>query len=701
MLTSLRKPIFRPVYQLFYLLIFCLSLNPFEVLGQDAKEFLLEQTPSYYKGRIRPLDAAARLWLKEYYHRQTIKRSHINDFHLASSSPLPFLWRLQFSGHENWEDSPLFWIHSAQLKALLDLPLKNNYFSYNQLIHAVYEKEKTNLALVDELIAYYFLKAYFDPSNRAGNNSFELQQLASGLFVSLKNGKIFVQASPNTPLLQFVKKEKIVTASENSISLEYVRQHQTLNDEIISLLQSLNHFSQLNGPYATDEKDYETAYKQLQKRDLLPNQIYQALEQTFPFYERLAKAGTLFYLLPAKNGEWYSLNTLTLKSYDASKNGLQPIENFTAYSNEQFEKIREAYFQLIYDHEDAFNQNALAQLLIHNYRSLANQTMQKAWQKSLTYPSTDKLKMEFWYYALPLNEITMVLYLLAIVLLILGWNQKKQRVTQIGTFFIVMAFGFNTSILAIRCFILGRPPVSNMFETVIYVPWIAVLTSLLLSLRIKNSAILIGSATVAVILLVLLKITGLADHLENVQAVLDSQFWLTVHVMMVVASYGVFALGGILGQFYLFQYVIHGYETFSMQEIGKAILQALYLGVALLIPGTILGGVWAAQSWGRFWDWDPKESWAFISSCVYLIFIHAYTFKYIRYFGLAIGAVLGLLVISFTWYGVNYILGIGLHSYGFGSGGEIYYYLFILAELIFLCSVAVFRRVDRVLIDKR
>lgn len=121
-----------------------------------------------------------------------------------------------------------------------------------------------------------------------------------------------------------------------------------------------------------------------------------------------------------------------------------------------------------------------------------------------------------------------------------------------------------------------------------------------------------------------------------------------------------------------------------MTALGQLILQTMYGGTILLVSGTILGGIWAAESWGRFWDWDPKESWAFISSCFYLIWIHAYRFHRIGSFGLAIGAVSGLLAISFTWYGVNYILGTGLHSYGFGSGGEIFYYSFLGIECLFL-----------------
>jgi ABC-type transport system involved in cytochrome c biogenesis permease subunit len=193
-----------------------------------------------------------------------------------------------------------------------------------------------------------------------------------------------------------------------------------------------------------------------------------------------------------------------------------------------------------------------------------------------------------------------------------------------------------------------------------------------------------ASALLSVVLLVILKLTHLNSGLENVQAVLDSQFWLIIHVLMVVASYGLFILAGILGHIYLVQSMLKRSESDEMKSLARLILTSVYLGTTLLIPGTILGGVWAAESWGRFWDWDPKESWAFISSSVYLMWIHAHRFHHIGNFGLALGSIVGLLAISFTWYGVNYILGTGLHSYGFGSGGEFYYYFFLIGETIFL-----------------
>lgn len=599
------------VYKVLIYSIFFCSIVQLELLqGNEQDALLFHEVPASYKGRFRPLDVMARLWLEENYYKQSIKQDHYNAFYVAEPSALSFLWKIQFSGHQNWDETPLFWIYSVHLKRELGLPEKDNYFSYQQLSQAV-------------------------------------------------------------------KKKDAITQANS-------------NNDISHLLQALAQFSALNGPYADGQKEFDTLYEDLMRRKIEPMHIAEYLEQIYPLSQRLAHAGTIFKVLPSKNGDWYSLNALTLKVYNREKNALEPIHNFTIYSKEQFEKIRNVYWKLIEDHEDEDTKSELAHLLMSNYSTIANKTIQKAWGKSLTYPSQQKLKMEYWYYQLPLIETSIAIYGVAILLLMIGFNQKKRRFSHVGTFLILVAFSLNSLILAIRWFVLGRPPVSNMFETVIYVPWIAVLTSLLLSIRIKNSILLIGASTVALGLLILLKVTGLGGNMENVQAVLDSPFWLMVHVLMVVGSYGVFALAGILGQIYLFQYIVHESETFHMQELGHAILQALYIGVALLIPGTILGGIWAAQSWGRFWDWDPKESWAFISSCVYLIFIHAYTFKHIRYFGLAMGSLLGLLAISFTWYGVNYILGSGLHSYGFGSGGEIYYYLFILIELLFLLSVGIF-----------
>ena len=155
---------------------------------------------------------------------------------------------------------------------------------------------------------------------------------------------------------------------------------------------------------------------------------------------------------------------------------------------------------------------------------------------------------------------------------------------------------------------------------------------------------------------------------------------------MVVGSYALFILSGLLAHLYLSK---KEWENFFLPV--PALLNA---GVILLIAGTLLGGVWAHVSWGRFWDWDPKESWAFISSLFYLILVHLYRYYLIGTSGLAMGAIGGLIVITFTWYGVNYLLGVGLHSYGFGQGKWMPYLLFLVFESVFM-TVSLTRKKQR------
>ncbi len=437
------------------------------------------------------------------------------------------------------------------------------------------------------------------------------------------------------------------------------------------LYAHLQHFEQMEGSSMGAETGYEASLNKLIQQRLTPQEIAWQLEAEWPQKARLSQAGNSFYLLPDRQepGTWRSLKALKLKIYDASGEKLVPIRNFTPYSDAVFEKIRIAY--------DLQNRQELAQALEEAYRTLAGKPYREAFGKALTYPTLWQLKAEQLYFQWPLIGVALVLYAIAACLALFTLYRPISFTLMT---FVLLAFSLHTLLLALRCYILMRPPVSNMFETVLYVPWVAMLAALWM----RSSWGLLGATLSSLALLALLKVADVNTSMENVQAVLDSQYWLIVHVLMVVGSYGLFILCGLLGHCYLIGVRIQGHENEHMRHLASYILQAMYIGVALLIPGTILGGVWAAESWGRFWDWDPKESWAFISSCIYLLFIHAFRFGYIQNLGLSIGAIVGLQAIGFTWYGVNYILGTGLHSYGFGSGGELYYYLFLILEGLFL-----------------
>lgn len=625
------------MYRYFCLLLLLVISNGY------ASEF--EMVPTAYQGRFRPTEAYARLWLYDNYHREQIKSGDRGAFESDDGSALNLLWQIHLRGHEPWDEAPLFWIRQAGLKSLLGLPPKQDRFSYALLRDKLEKDEKPNLNIMRTLIPYYALENYNAPTNRSGGTSLELTQLSKGLWVKLSGDEVIIKKAPSHAPWHFLRKG--MTFPSNPL-----KNARGIADEFSELIHKLNSFAVI------------------QKKGALK----QVTE--LPLIEQLRGAGSTFKMLPSRfgNGEWFSLAALQLET-----------DNFTLYPDPLFHEVKGTYRRLAKEPENRELKEQLALRLKEGYRAIAGKPVVEASGKRLTYPSFHQLTTEVIYMEYPWISATIALYSIALILFLVGrWNKTALTVA-------VAAFAVHTVILAMRCYILERPPVSNMFETVVYVPWVAFLGALLL----RNTLAVITASAVAVVLLIVLKLANIQSNMENVQAVLDSQYWLIVHVLMVVGSYGLFALAGLLGHIYLIGSLRTTTETPFQARTAAIMLRALYFGVALLITGTVLGGVWAAESWGRFWDWDPKESWAFISSCIYLIWIHAYTFRHIDNFGLAVGAITGLVAISFTWYGVNYILGTGLHSYGFGSGGEGTYFLYVFAEFLFLGAIFLTKRLQK------
>lgn len=413
---------------------------------------------------------------------------------------------------------------------------------------------------------------------------------------------------------------------------------------------------------AKSERLYKKRAQALIESRLSTEQIALQLESEFPFWQRLKNASPLFKALPGKfSGEWFPLKALLLKVYDKEMRKLVPIGNFTLYKEASFLEIRKTYKQW---KKGQKSDVAIATLLAENYKQLDG-----IYTSNLVpLPSPFQLTLESFYVKYPWIIWTAVLYLAAIC-----FSALSKRASFC---LFALAFCFHTLLLFARSYLLRRPPVSNMFETLLYVPWLASFIILLYREWRKKTYLITIAAFLSFCLLTLSQSPALNQNLEPTAPVLNSQFWLIVHVMLVVGSYGFFLLSSLAAHVYL--------AASNKTTLFSFVLHSLYIGTLLLIAGTILGGVWAAQSWGRFWDWDPKESWAFISSCFYLILVHAYKFGKIGTKGLSIGAIIGALLISFTWYGVNYLIGSGLHTYGFGTGGLSYYLLFLTLEGFFI-----------------
>jgi len=301
------------------------------------------------------------------------------------------------------------------------------------------------------------------------------------------------------------------------------------------------------------------------------------------------------------------------------------------------------------------------------------------------YATNDRTRAEVFYYDAHPFRWAYILYFLAAVILLFIWIRNLSSGMGLVWALTLAGFTIHTAGFVFRIYLAERPPVTNMYETVVWMSWGSVLFAMILEKIYKfKSLILAGTLVGFVAMVVSDSAPAILDPgIQPLEAVLRSNYWLIVHVMTITISYAAFALAFGLGDMGLIYYAIDSrkYKD-QIQKITTGVYRAMQIGVAFLAPGIILGGVWADYSWGRFWGWDPKETWALIALLGYIIILHARLVNWIQNFGMLVAGVLTFNLVIMAWYGVNYILGAGLHSYGFGAGGVEYVSIFVLLHIL-------------------
>lgn len=306
------------------------------------------------------------------------------------------------------------------------------------------------------------------------------------------------------------------------------------------------------------------------------------------------------------------------------------------------------------------------------------------------YPSLQKINLEVQYNQIHPFKWAWIFYALSAVLFMFYFISKKESFFKLSLLSTVVAFILHVYGFGLRIFIMGRPPVTNMYETVIWVPFGAVLFSFILYKVTKNKFFILASSIIAFVCLILADFAPiiLDPSLQPLQPVLRSNLWLTVHVLTITISYAAFFLAFILGDIALSFYLIDEKKYANhITPLIDAIYRSIQVGVVLVGAGTILGGVWADYSWGRFWGWDPKETWALIVFLGYIAILHGRLSGWIKPFGLALWSVIAFNLVLMAWYGVNYVLGAGLHSYGFGGGGLPFVSTIVGIHILFAATV--------------
>jgi cytochrome c-type biogenesis protein CcsB len=356
-----------------------------------------------------------------------------------------------------------------------------------------------------------------------------------------------------------------------------------------------------------------------------------------------------------------------------------PPEFSKYYSEEQFALIQ---IQLqttatAYTNGDIFNFSRASNQLRESLRNLSPQI----------YPQDGQLRLEYFYNHFEAFYRAIWLYGLAfLVLLIAHLRKTGTALRRVGVAIAIIGLVFHATGIVSRCLIAGRPPVTNMYESIIWVSFAVSFFGMIFFARYRTPIYLLAALPVTLIALLLVHQMPIAmpSSIDPLVPVLRDNFWLTIHVLTITLSYAAFALAMGFGHILLFRYARNPSGARADSPMHFWLYRVLQLGVLLLAAGTILGGVWANYSWGRFWGWDPKETWALIALLCYITTLHGRLAGWWTEFGLVVASVVCFLAVLMAWYGVNFVLGKGLHSYGFGIGGETYVATFVIVDLLFV-----------------
>ena len=279
--------------------------------------------------------------------------------------------------------------------------------------------------------------------------------------------------------------------------------------------------------------------------------------------------------------------------------------------------------------------------------------------------------------------ISMQLYVLIFLAVCISWLRWPKELTKAAFWVLVLAFSIHTFGLLSRMYIQGRPPVTNLYSSAVFVGWGAVLLGILIEKFFKNG---IGAAMASLVgfctLIIAHHLAMTGDTLEMMRAVLDSNFWLATHVVIITFGYSAIFLAGALAILFVLLGVFGSrFNNDTARSLSAMVYGIICFGTLFSLVGTILGGIWADQSWGRFWGWDPKENGALMIVIMGAIYLHARWGGICKERGLMALAIWGNIITAWSWFGTN-MLPVGLHSYGRMDSAYAWLIGFVLLQLV-------------------
>jgi cytochrome c-type biogenesis protein CcsB len=313
-------------------------------------------------------------------------------------------------------------------------------------------------------------------------------------------------------------------------------------------------------------------------------------------------------------------------------------------------------------------------------------------------PAESKVKLEVRYNKINIfNRLTSYYGLIGFLLLILHFisilsKVKVNKIIHVASWFIMLGFVFHTIGLAIRWYISGHAPWSNAYESMVFIAWASTLSGILFYKR--SPIALTATALLSSLILSTAHLNWLDPEITNLVPVLKS-YWLIIHVAIITSSYGFLGLGAIVSFFSLILMILRTKKNadglnLKIQEFSYVSESTLIIGLFLLTIGTFLGGVWANESWGRYWGWDPKETWALVTVIVYSFILHMRFIPGLRgLYAYNLAALVGFGSVLMTYFGVNYYLS-GMHSYAAGDPVPVPTFVYYTLGVLFIIGLLAF-----------
>lgn len=315
--------------------------------------------------------------------------------------------------------------------------------------------------------------------------------------------------------------------------------------------------------------------------------------------------------------------------------------------------------------------------------------------ETIPHLQTKLLGLETWFNRVDPFSQAQVIYLCVILLSFIGWLIWPKTLHRSGTWLLVLAFVIHTAALGMRMSISGRPPVTNLYSSAIFIGWAVVGASVFLEIILKNGiGNVLGAAVGAATLIIahyLARDEG--DTIGVMQAVLDTTFWLATHVVCITLGYAATFLAGAIGLAYCVKSVLGRSPSLAeeLKKLGALTYGVLCFALFFSLVGTVLGGLWADDSWGRFWGWDPKENGAMMIVIWNALILHARWDRMVRDYGTAVLAMVGNIVTAWSWFGVNELKA-GLHTYGFTEGRLLALALFAAVQVMIIAAALILYR---------